>query len=252
MRVRLAYRLRKELGWGRAKSRAHIGQYTAWAASVAAKVRAARRTAPRGVVHAPAAPSANIAEVWQAHVLHTTDYAAWCARMTGGGFIPHRLTSPAGTSAHAAEDVLGYERTPAGGLTLSPEFRSRLSAFLCADNGWSEQHAAGAIAHYERWMNDTVRAAQTRRNPPPTLDVDEVWHAHVLHSREYTAWSAALIGRFLHHEPNMPPPGWQDGKGLSDSELRPAAVSNCSSNCAPAAVSNCSSNCAPQCMPPCG
>ena len=35
----------------------------------------------------------------------------------------------------------------------------------------------------------------------PLRDVDEVWHAHILHTQDYAADCKGFLGRFLHHCP---------------------------------------------------
>lgn len=37
---------------------------------------------------------------------------------------------------------------------------------------------------------------------PPSLDIDEVWHAHILHTEEYYEFCQRAFGFFLHHHPH--------------------------------------------------
>jgi len=34
--------------------------------------------------------------------------------------------------------------------------------------------------------------------------IDEVWHAFILHTREYAEFCQSIFGRFVHHAPNWP------------------------------------------------
>lgn len=36
----------------------------------------------------------------------------------------------------------------------------------------------------------------------PTKDIDEVWHNHILFTKQYHADCEALFGRYLHHHPS--------------------------------------------------
>jgi len=36
----------------------------------------------------------------------------------------------------------------------------------------------------------------------PTLDIDIVWHEHIMDTKPYFRDTAAIFGRYLHHEPN--------------------------------------------------
>lgn len=37
---------------------------------------------------------------------------------------------------------------------------------------------------------------------PPSLDIDEVWHAHILHTEEYAEFCQNVFGFYLHHHPH--------------------------------------------------
>ena len=36
----------------------------------------------------------------------------------------------------------------------------------------------------------------------PTKDIDEMWHAHILHTRKYVAFCKDVFGCYLHHNPH--------------------------------------------------
>lgn len=36
----------------------------------------------------------------------------------------------------------------------------------------------------------------------PHVDVDEVWHSHLLHTRDYAAMCEHVLGHFMHHTPS--------------------------------------------------
>lgn len=37
---------------------------------------------------------------------------------------------------------------------------------------------------------------------PPSLEIDEVWHAHILHTEDYMYFCNQVFGGFLHHHPH--------------------------------------------------
>ena len=45
----------------------------------------------------------------------------------------------------------------------------------------------------------------------PEKDVDQYWHAHILHTKQYTADCQRYFGYFLHHNPNVNGQGCDDG-----------------------------------------
>lgn len=38
----------------------------------------------------------------------------------------------------------------------------------------------------------------------PTLQIDEIWHAHILYTQDYHAFCDKVFGKYLHHQPLMP------------------------------------------------
>lgn len=65
--------------------------------------------------------------------------------------------------------------------------------------GWTRAHAGRAIAEYRRFL---MLAAEAGHPVSPSPDVDEVWHLHLLYTRNY--WDELcpdVLGFRLHHEP---------------------------------------------------
>lgn len=52
-----------------------------------------------------------------------------------------------------------------------------------------------------------MRKKYSEQDLPPSQDIDEVWHAHILHSKEYTDFCKLVFGDYLHHNP-----GQEDGE----------------------------------------
>jgi len=73
------------------------------------------------------------------------------------------------------------------------------AARLARENGWSRAYAARAIHEYRRFMTLMVIA-----NHPvtPSEHVDQVWHLHLLYTRNYwDQFCGKLLGTPLHHDP---------------------------------------------------
>ncbi|KAI9011785.1 hypothetical protein DFJ74DRAFT_710693 [Hyaloraphidium curvatum] len=79
---------------------------------------------------------------------------------------------------------------------------SKVRRRVLKEKQWTEERVDAAVAEYRRFA--TLAAAGVPM--PPCLDVDEIWHAHILHTIDYAAFSAALLGpgSFLHHIPADP------------------------------------------------
>lgn len=60
-----------------------------------------------------------------------------------------------------------------------------------------------------------------KRDLTPTKEVDEAWHAFILHTKDYSEWCSTQIGRFIHHVPFAP----------EDDAIAASCSRACSSNC---------------------
>ena len=81
-----------------------------------------------------------------------------------------------------------------------PAAERPLSLRLQQENGWTPAFTDRAIAEYRRfaYLSRVAGHAVT-----PSDEVDQVWHAHLLFSRDYwEVWCADVLGAVLHHEPS--------------------------------------------------
>lgn len=66
---------------------------------------------------------------------------------------------------------------------------------------WKEAWALKAVEQYRHYLFLKIKYGKTHALPP-SLDIDEVWHAHILHTEEYTEFCQQAFGFFLHHHPH--------------------------------------------------
>ena len=70
---------------------------------------------------------------------------------------------------------------------------------LASENGWTIGFARRAIAEYRRFA---FLYAATGQPVAPSDAVDQVWHLHLLYTRNYwDGFCGSVLGRPLHHEP---------------------------------------------------
>jgi hypothetical protein len=70
---------------------------------------------------------------------------------------------------------------------------------LAGENGWPIAFARRAIAEYRRFA---FLYASSGRPVAPSDVVDQVWHLHLLYTRNYwDVFCGQVLGRPLHHEP---------------------------------------------------
>jgi len=82
---------------------------------------------------------------------------------------------------------------------------SRIEESLTFKQGWSQEFAAQAVEEYKRFLQLHIHFPDQRL--VPSLIIDEVWHTHILFTRQYSADCDAIFGEFLHHEPTLPSDG---------------------------------------------
>lgn len=104
--------------------------------------------------------------------------------------IIHRFASP----AHA--DCWGRIQAHLGS---SEHHALDLAAVLVRKFRWSRDHAEAAVEEYRRYC---FLAATNESGVSPSAEVDEVWHLHLQHTRDYwERFCPQVLRMSLHHEP---------------------------------------------------
>ncbi len=70
---------------------------------------------------------------------------------------------------------------------------------LARERRWSLGFARGAVEEYRRFC---YLAVMSDAPVTPSVEVDEVWHLHLVYSRDYwEVWCGRVLGVRLHHDP---------------------------------------------------
>lgn len=85
-------------------------------------------------------------------------------------------------------------------LIQTEPLTSTINRLLMID-GWSPKHIPEAIKQYRNYIF-LIRKWGHQYKLPPSVDIDDVWHAHILHTREYTEFCNTIFGHYLHHDPH--------------------------------------------------
>jgi hypothetical protein len=64
---------------------------------------------------------------------------------------------------------------------------------------WDETCAEAALVEYRKFLLLAFLSTQVA----PCSDVDQIWHAHILHTVQYHADTMELFGKYLHHFPKL-------------------------------------------------
>jgi hypothetical protein len=124
----------------------------------------------------------------------------------------HRLSSQTAIEVHEMTKTKYNQQLPFG-ITLSEVSRARLAKLralerynisflaerLVSGNGYPSTSVASAVLEFKRYMS--LATLGYRRLPVPSQEVDDVWHAFLLFTREYDAFCRKTVGFFVHHVP---------------------------------------------------
>src|ERR1700722_17839572 len=67
------------------------------------------------------------------------------------------------------------------------------------EKGWSLRMANIAANFYKNFLY--LGKKHPRHNLTPTLQIDEIWHAHILYTSDYHKMCEQVFGHYLHHQP---------------------------------------------------
>lgn len=66
---------------------------------------------------------------------------------------------------------------------------------------WSDHEINAALQQYKNFLFLKWKYG-SHYQLPPSVDIDEVWHAHILHTKDYDQFCKHIFGTFLHHHPS--------------------------------------------------
>jgi hypothetical protein len=67
-------------------------------------------------------------------------------------------------------------------------------------HGWTEQECNTIEPQYKAFLG--LHLEHHGQNLTPTQKIDDMWHAHILHTRKYVAFCEDVFGCYLHHNPH--------------------------------------------------
>ena len=88
---------------------------------------------------------------------------------------------------------------------------------LAEQERWAPADAREAVRRYKNFLFLLYKYPGCSLAPAP--DIDEVWHNHILHTREYDRDCQEIFGRYLHHAPAQDS-GREEKKAMEESLSR--------------------------------
>ena|SRR5690554_5321442 len=79
---------------------------------------------------------------------------------------------------------------------------------------WSRPEVQQAIKYYRNFLVLNVKYGNKEIIIPPSLEIDEIWHHHILDTRRYIVDCENIFGYYFHHYPYFGTRGTNDKKAL--------------------------------------
>lgn len=75
---------------------------------------------------------------------------------------------------------------------------------------WDEESAIEATRYYKNYLWLLRKYSELHSVIPPSIEIDEIWHHHILDTYQYEKDCLMIFGQFLHHYPYFGMRGEQD------------------------------------------
>src|ERR1700730_9913009 len=107
--------------------------------------------------------------------------------------------SPAAVLERFQSELLLTEQGQAAWEKVFSYDFSTVRAKLLKEQAVPEDRVDSAIDEYRKFL--ALMLLGFRGLAMTSRDVDEVWHTHILFTRDYMAFTKEVFGRYLHHQP---------------------------------------------------
>ena len=135
----------------------------------------------------------------------TTHYSAIAAT------LPHSMIMPDTGNAPSLEAAVAYIEQM--DLSLIKEKLCSNDPLLCRQ--WTPIEAEIAIQYYKNFLFLNKKYQAIYPVLPPPLEVDEIWHHHILDTRTYMDACQHIFGHYFHHYPYFGARGKEDADNLN-------------------------------------
>lgn len=87
-------------------------------------------------------------------------------------------------------------------LIQSYNFDFIVNSLRASKKDWSLSAINEAVQQYKNFLLLKWKYGNSYELPP-SVDIDEVWHTHILHTKHYAEFCEKVFGTFLHHTPSL-------------------------------------------------
>jgi len=82
---------------------------------------------------------------------------------------------------------------------------SSVRAKLMETQGWNTEHAEEVEGGYKRFLYALAHKEPEDMLSPPSQEIDEFWHQHILDTRRYREDCNTVFGHYIDHTPGLAP-----------------------------------------------
>lgn len=125
--------------------------------------------------------------------------------------LPHMKGKPSSATTPSLEEAVNHINIM--DLSLIHKKLTSYDPLLCRQ--WSDAEAEIAIQYYKNFLFLNKKYLSTYPVIPPLLEVDEVWHHHILDTRQYKKDCMKIFGSYFHHYPYFGTRGESDFNNLA-------------------------------------
>ncbi|MFJ4143386.1 glycine-rich domain-containing protein [Pseudomonas sp. NPDC089734] len=124
--------------------------------------------------------------------------------------LPHMKDTTATSTPSLEEAVIHIEQ-----MDLSSLKNKLCSESKLLTRTWSTAECEVAIQYYKNFLFLNKKYLKHYPVIPPSIEIDEIWHQHILDTRTYTTDCRKIFGHYFHHYPQFGTRGKQDSKNLN-------------------------------------
>ena len=84
-------------------------------------------------------------------------------------------------------------------------------------NVWSRKKAEYYVQQYKNYLFLLKKYSSQYKHIPPSKDIDEIWHHHILDTKKYHEDCTMIFNHYLHHDPYFGLSGSKDEAKLFNS-----------------------------------
>jgi hypothetical protein len=126
--------------------------------------------------------------------------------------LPHSMVKPVMSQEPSIEDAIIY----INGIEFSGIIEKLTASDVLVSRTWTIEECRSAIRYYKNFLILNKKYLEIHPVIPPSMEIDEIWHHHILDTRAYHRDCDGIFGYYFHHYPYFGTRGEQDFVNLTN------------------------------------